>query len=151
MTSEPIVKTVELGCDAAHAFDVFVNRIAVWWPMDHAASAAAGQNALGVTIEPRVGGAVYETMHDGSRNDWGEVLEFEAGRRLAMTWHPGNNADNATQVTVDFKALEAGRTRVTLTHSGWDIWGDAAAERRDNYDNGWNFVFGQRFFEAAQP
>ena len=115
--SEPIVKRVEVNCDAAEAFDVFVSRIALWWPLDgHAVSAAAGKAALGVTIEPEIGGAVYETMHDGQRADWGKVLDFEPGRKLAMTWHPGNNAGNATRVDVEFEALGSNRTAVTLTH-----------------------------------
>lgn len=148
--TDAIVKTLQVPCAPERAFDIFVNRIASWWPLDgHAASAAAGKAALAVTIEPHVGGAVFETMHDGSRTDWGEVLEFEEGRKLAMTWHPGNNADNPTRVDVVFEAASEGQTRVTLTHSGWEIWGDSAADRRENYDSGWDFVLGSCFVPAV--
>ena len=143
--SEPIVKEITVACSPEHAFDVFVNMIAKWWPLDgHAASAAVGKAALAATIEPHVGGAVYETMHDGSRDEWGTVLEFEPGQKLAMTWHPGNNKDNPTRVDVQFKA-DGARCKVTLTHSGWEVWGDAAEERRGGYNSGWDFVFGERF------
>ena len=146
---DPIVKTIEVGCDAEHAFDVFVNRITKWWPLDgHAASAASGKAALAVTIEPQFGGAVYETMWDGGRNDWGEVLEYEPGAKLAMTWHPGNNADNPTRVDVVFDDLGDQRTRVTLTHSGWDVWGETAMARRGSYDTGWDFVLGKCYAGA---
>ncbi len=148
--TDPIVKTVTVACDPGHAFDVFVNRIASWWPLDsHAVSAGQDKSALAVTIEPRVGGAVYETMFDGSRADWGEVLEFEAGRKLAMTWHPGNNADAPTRVDVVFEGQGDGSTQVTLTHSGWEIWGDAAGERRGNYSDGWDRVLGTCFVGAC--
>ena len=147
--TEPIVKTIEVPCAPSRAFDIFVNRIAAWWPLDgHAASAAAGKAALAVTIEPSVGGAVYETMWDGSRTDWGKVLEFDEGRSFAMTWHPGNNADNPTHVAVRFEAAGAG-TRVTLTHSGWEVWGEDAGARRENYDSGWDFVLGEKYAAAA--
>ncbi|WP_171178752.1 SRPBCC domain-containing protein [Ruegeria sp. HKCCD8929] len=146
--TDPIVKTVEVNCSAARAFEVFVTRISDWWPLDgHAVSAASGKPAQSVTIEPRVGGAVYETMHDGGRTDWGKVLEFEPGRSLAMTWHPGNNADAPTRVQVEF-ADAGGKTRVTLTHSGWEVWGAEAAAKRGNYDSGWDFVFGERYTGA---
>jgi len=149
--TDPIIKTLEVPCDATQAFDIFVNRIASWWPLDgHAASAAAGKAALAVTIEPEVGGAIYETMYDGTRTEWGEILEFEAGCKLAMTWHPGNNADRPTRVDVTFDALSGGRCRVTLTHSGWDIWGNEAGDKRGNYDTGWDFVLGARYAEAAR-
>ena len=150
MTPDPIVKRIEVPCGVSHAFDTFVRRISSWWPMDHAASAAAGAKALAVTIEPHVGGAVFETMHDGGRNDWGKVLEFVEGEKLAMTWHPGNNADNPTRVDVTFEALGNDTTRVTLTHSGWEVWADTADERRGNYDTGWDFVLGQCFVEASK-
>ena len=147
---EPIVKTVEVNATPEEAFAIFVDRIAKWWPLDgHAVSAGAGKAALAVTIEPRVGGAVYETMYDGGRADWGKVLVFEPGRALAMTWHPGNNADNPTRVDVAFEALEAGKARVTLTHSGWEIWGADAEEKRGNYDGGWDMVLGTCFVQGC--
>ena len=150
MNLDPIVKTLNLPCAAAHAFDVFVARIATWWPLDgHVASAKFGKPALAVTIEPRVGGAVYETMYDGSRDEWGEVLEYEAGRKIAFTWHPGNNAENPTRVEVVFEDVAQGQSRLTLTHSGWEVWATAADERRGGYDKGWDFVLGTHFLPAC--
>ncbi|MEP4199096.1 MAG: SRPBCC domain-containing protein [Aliishimia sp.] len=148
--NDPIVKTINVPCSSAHAFDVFVNKISSWWPLDgHAASAAAGKAALAVTIEPHVGGAVFETMYDGTRTDWGKVLEFEEGHKMAMTWHPGNNADTPTRVDVEFEDADDGTTRVTLTHSGWEIWGEDADAKRENYDSGWDFVLGKRYAAAV--
>lgn len=141
--TDPIVKTLNLPCSPAQAFDIFVNRIAKWWLLEgHVVSAADNKAALAVTIEPELGGAVYETMHDGSRTQWGEVLAYEPGQRISFTWHPGNNADNPTQVEVQFTALSDG-SQVTLIHSGWEAWGDQAAARRDNYNSGWDFVLGR--------
>lgn len=146
-----IVKTIEVPCDAATAFDVFVHRIGQWWPLDgHAASAAHGKAALDVTIEPRVGGAVYETMFDGNHDAWGEVLEYEPGVKFAMTWHAGNNKSAPTRVSVTFESLAGAATRVTLTHSGWEAWAQEADAMRGNYDSGWGFVFGERYAGAAE-
>lgn len=122
--TDPIVKTISVDCTPDHAFDVFVNRISRWWPLDtHAVSVAQGKPALSVVVEPKLGGAIYEVMHDGTRSDWGEVLVFEPGARLAITWHPGGGADKATRVDVEFTAVRNGQTQVTLTHSQWEVWG----------------------------
>ena len=67
--SDPVVKTIEVACDVRRAFDIFVSRIGTWWPKSHSASASAGGEAQDVTIEPFVGGAVFETMHDGGRDE----------------------------------------------------------------------------------
>jgi hypothetical protein len=45
-------------------------------------------------------------------------------------------------------APEAGGTRVTLTHAGWELLGDRSEKMRSNYDAGWDFVL-QHFVDSA--
>lgn len=150
--TDRIFKSLDLAISAAAAFDVFVNRMSSWWPLgSHAVSASEGKAAQAVTVEPRVGGAVFEIMHDGRRSDWGEVLEFEAGRRFVMSWHPGSGKDMSTRVQVVFEDLPGDGVRITLTHAGWEVWGDAAGEKRANYDAGWDVVLGVCFVKACLP
>ena len=147
--TDPIVKTLDLPCAAARGFAIFVGDIARWWPGSHSVSGGAGEVPKAITIEPRVGGAVYETMYTGETTPWGEVLEFEEGRHLAMTWHPGNNADNPTRVTVSFEDLPGGTSRLTLVHSDWEAWAETAEERRGGYDKGWDVVLIEHFLPAC--
>jgi hypothetical protein len=148
--TDPVICEIEVPCAPDRAFDVFVHRMADWWPLDsHSASARFEKPALTVTIEPRVGGKVHETMHDGGTDLWGEVLVYDPPAHFAMTWHPGNNKDAPTRVDVAFVALGGGGCRVKLTHSGWQAWGDRADEVRNGYDVGWAQVFGVRFASAC--
>lgn len=148
--TDPIIKTILVNATPDRAFDIFVNRIGKWWPLDgHAVSAAQGQPALAVVIEPRVGGAIYETMFDGTRADWGQVQEFEEGRRLVFSWHPGTNKDRPTRVEVAFEPYGADQTKVTLTHSGWEVWATDAGDKRSGYDTGWDFVLGKCYAGAV--
>ncbi|MCP5087049.1 MAG: hypothetical protein GY952_09645 [Rhodobacteraceae bacterium] len=141
--TDPIIKTIDLPCSASEAFDVFVHRMSSWWPLEsHAVSAADGESAQSVTVEPFVSGAIYEITHDGQRKVWGEVLEFEEGHRLTSTWHPGSNENQSTRLEVVFEDLDKGGSRLTLAHSGWEIWGDQADEKRSNYSSGWKCVLG---------
>jgi hypothetical protein len=57
---------------------------------------------------------------------------------------PGRTPATAQVVTVSFHA-QGDSTRVTLTHSGWEALGDAAAETREGYTHGWDIVLGQFF------
>lgn len=147
---EVIEKTVNVPCSPAEAFSLFVERLSSWWPLErHAVSAAAGKPARDVTVEPILSGAVFETMYDGQRADWGTVLAYEPGVRFAMSWHPGQDVGMATRVEVRFDARSDGGTSVTLIHSGWEIWAEEAPARRDNYDSGWDLVLGECFAGAA--
>ncbi len=149
--ADPIVKTAMVKCRAEEAFGIFVRETSTWWPLNaHAVSAGSGQPAKAVTIELWVGGAIYETMFDGGRADWGTVLEFDEGRRFVMTWHPGGSRDTQTEVAATFADTGDGACRVTLTHTGWHVWAEKAAEMRENYNSGWDHVFGECYVSATE-
>jgi len=147
---EPVVKTVELACSAAHAFEVFVNQTSRWWPMGkHSVSSGTGEVAQRIVIEPHAGGAVYEVMFDGARSEWGKVTRFEADQALKMSWHSGSNSEMATEVEVQFEPLGEARCKVTLTHRGWEVWADKAQNMRDGFNGGWVVVFEEGFAKAC--
>ena len=147
----PIVKTVELRRSVADAFRIFTNEIFKWWPSaTHTrAKSAAGEKTVRITVEPRVGGRVFETLNTGEERDWGEVLAFEPGRRFAMSWQLGRERDKAGEVEVLFEAAGEAACRVTLTHAHWERLGEEAARLHGNYDSGWDLVFGKCFADYA--
>ena len=95
----------------------------------------------------RVGGRFYEVNRDGLQSDWGQVRVWEPPRRVVFSFNPGRSPDTAEQVEVTFQP-DGGGTRVTLTHSEWELFGPRARELRDNYDHGWNTVL-NRFISYA--
>jgi hypothetical protein len=143
----PVVKTVDVRRSAADAFRIFTEQISAWWPMaTHTrAKTAAGQVTVRVTIEPRVGGRVFETLHDGRELDWGEVSVFEPGVMFAMQWTMGPPEAEYTDVSVRFEPLSAQSCRVTLTHENWERMGAEAERLRDAYNGGWATVFEKGF------
>lgn len=146
---QPVVKSIEVSCDPATAFEIFTKRIAKWWPLDgHSVSAMSGHTAKLLTLEPRNGGLLYETSADGKREDWGSVQIWEPGRRLMLKWHVMGPASQATQVDIQFTRTPDG-TRVDLVHSGWEILGENAQERRDSYSKGWVRVFETNYANAC--
>lgn len=130
----PVEKSVLVPCAPSRAFAAFTGEIAQWWPL---ATHSVGQaQARRVTIEPRVGGRVYETAADGGEHDWGRVLEWSPPRLFAMTWHPGRDASTQQVLEVSF-AAEGEATRVSLIHRGWEKLGADARAKRDAYEGGW--------------
>lgn len=148
---EPVVKTLDVPCSPDTAFRVFVAETASWWPLDkHSVSAMAGHCAQHVLIEAHVGGRVLETTHDGTTEQWGTVSCYEPASRLTLDWHIGRPQSDASTVDVRFTALDDGGTRVTLTHSHWEAFGEAARDMREGYNAGWVGVFEQAYASACQ-
>ena len=136
----PIRKALTVPMTRAEAFRRFTERLDDWWPVEsHSLSAAAGARPLGVRIEPREGGGIVETTHDGKEALWGTVTDWVPGERFGFAWHVGRGPEEATQVTVRFLPSDQG-TRVELDHGGWDRLGTTVSARRDNYVGGWDMV-----------
>jgi uncharacterized protein YndB with AHSA1/START domain len=130
-----IRKTIELNAPLARAFEVWTGHVGRWWPLAHHSISKA--DATGCFIEPGVGGRLYETTRSGDEHLWGTVAVWEPPRRLAYSWHPQVDLSQRTMVLVMFTPLGPRRTRLTLTHSGWQ---PGQEERRTNYHTGWDDV-----------
>jgi hypothetical protein len=139
-------KTLTVHAPVEHAFAVFTGRMNDWWPL--LTHSVAEERAESVTFEAHEGGRVYETIRGGETSDWGTVLVWEPPYRFVMTWHPGRDPDEATEVEVRF-AADGPFTRVELEHRGWEARGEGAQAVRDGYDRGWDPVLA-RFVEAAE-
>lgn len=138
--------TVTVPIQRADAFRLFTEGMGSWWP--YAGHSIYQAETTGVVVEPMVGGRVYETTGDGREGDWGRITAWEPGRRVAMTWHPGQSPGEATALDVTFSDTPDGGTLVELVHDGWEARGADAARMRANYQEGWPIVLG-RFVAAA--
>ena len=139
----PVVKVIEVRQTPADAFRLFTEQISAWWPMKTHSRAkdAAGEVTVRVDFEGRVGGRIYETLNTGEQRDWGEVLEFEPGRRVRLSFQIGRPKEKSGEVEVRFDDTGASRCRVTLTHSHWERMGEDAEVMRGRFANGWEGVF----------
>lgn len=138
--------SVTVALPRGDAFRLFTERIGAWWPLARH-SVFAGE-ALTVTMEPRIGGRLYEATANGRTSDWGVVTTWEPVDRVAFTWHPGDDEALATLVEVTFIDAPDGGTRVDLLHTGWEVYGDMAGSAAAGYPAGWALVL-ERFVDAA--
>lgn len=147
----PVVKTVDVRRSARDAFRIFTEEMTAWWPMaTHTrAKTAEGQTTVLVTVEPRVGGRVYETLADGAELEWGKVTSYAPGESFAMLWTMGRPAPQHTDVSIRFEPLGADSCRVTLTHENWERMGEEAERLRNGYNSGWATVFEKGFADYA--
>jgi len=138
-TRSPVVEhAIDVRCSAAHAFTVFTERIADWWPLDtHSLGAGMEDHAaVACVVEPRVGGRMYEVLDDGREFAWARVGAWQPGVLLALDWNPSLEPRPSTRVEVRFTGTGPDTCRVELTHGGFEAWGQPTATR-DSYEAGW--------------
>jgi uncharacterized protein YciI len=131
-TIPPIRREVLVDADPATAFEVFTHNLGQWWPL--AELSVYGDDATVAFAD----GQIVERSADGQSAIWGTVTRWEPPGLVAVSWHPGQQADQASNVEVSFAAAD-GQTRVTVQHSGWESFADPAAARAE-YDHGWPMV-----------
>jgi uncharacterized protein YndB with AHSA1/START domain len=144
----PLHKSVRVPQQPAEAFRLFTAELGAWWPL--ATHSVGGDRALGVELEPAVGGRIVETYGAGDPQEavWGTVLAWEPPSLVRFTWHPGTPVAEATEVEVRFTAVDEG-TLVELVHQGWDRR-PQGAELRARYGPGWELVLGCLASAAAR-
>ncbi|MGW0230605.1 SRPBCC domain-containing protein [Actinopolymorpha singaporensis] len=123
MELDPIVHEYVLRCGPERAFEVYTGDLAAWW---HPSYTMNAETLTGVTMEPQVGGRVFESHRDGEEYDWGRVTVWEPGHRLAYTSTLAQPSGHPSEITVDFTPHDGG-CRMRFQHGGWNA--DNAAER----------------------
>jgi uncharacterized protein YndB with AHSA1/START domain len=139
---EAVRKTVTVDCVVEEAFRVFTADAISWWPTE-THSLYEGK-VREIVFEEREGGEVYELSSDGEKGHWATVVAWEPPDRIVLAWNVANADALATEVEVRFTADGDG-TRVDLEHRGWEALAEDGAEKRANYDTGWDHVLG--FYE----
>jgi uncharacterized protein YndB with AHSA1/START domain len=136
-TLPPLRREILVDADPALAFEVFTTQIGRWWPL--AEFSVHGADADVRFDDAGIGSRIVESLAGADDAVWGTVIAWEQDRAVSFTWHPGRDAQTASQVSVTFEGAD-GKTLVRLEHSGWEIFGEYDAQAREEYDHGWPVV-----------
>lgn len=147
---QPLTSKIEVACDQETAFTIFVEQMGAWWPLaKRSMSMHAGHPPKGLRTDPRAGGQIVEMGHDDAEHHWGTFRRFEPHDFVSMDFHMGLPPENASLVEVRFVPLDDGRTRVELTQSNFEAFGDMAEMMRRGYGSGWVLIFEEGFRAAC--
>ena len=151
----PIRRSLRVKASQDKAFRTFVAGMGDWWLKTHSLLKSPQQD---VRIEPRTGGRWYEVGEDGSEQEWGRVLAWEAPDRVMLAWQLNAewtyDPDFETTVEVRFTP-DGDHVIVDFEHRDLERFGAKAAEVRGEYetgmDGGWRTLLDlyQRKAEAA--
>jgi uncharacterized protein YndB with AHSA1/START domain len=144
-------KTIRVKAPVAHAFDVFTNGLARWWPRDHGVGKLPIQKVL---IEPRLGGRWLEISEDGTETAVATIVLWEPPNRLVLLWQINAqwkpDAAMKSEVDVRFLADGAEATTVELVHHKFETMGaEAGVSMRKDVDGGWPGLL-ERYAKLAE-
>ena len=148
---DPIVKTIDVACAQEKAFGLFVTGMGSWWPLDKRSMSLmnGGQPAKSLRIDAKEGGQIVEIGPDDTEYLWGTITSYDPHELVRMDFHMGLPPENASLVEVRFTALEDERTRVELTQSNFEAFGDMAEMMRGGYGSGWVIIFEEAYHRAC--
>jgi uncharacterized protein YndB with AHSA1/START domain len=130
---------IEIGAPPERVFRALSDaaELSIWW------NEQGVNNARPWQVEARLGG-LWKTggtsQGHGDWETWGEIIEFDPPRVLAMTWNERLDKPRPFGQTVVRYELEptASGTKLRLTHSGFA----SHREAFDDYSKGWHPVLG---------
>ena len=149
---EPLVKTIEVPCDQKKAFTVFIEEMDSWWPLDRfTTSMMAGALAKSIRVDTREGGQIIEIGSDDTETLWGTIKTYDPYAYVSMDFHiptPDYEVGKFTLVEVRFTVIADQQTKVELTQSNWEVFGDMAEGIHGGYGGGWVMIF-EKAYKAA--
>ncbi len=151
MTIAPVIKTVDVKCAPARAFELFTARMDGWWPASHHTGATPFK---AIIVEPVPGGRWFERDAAGAETNWGRVIDWSPPGRLLLAWQLNAqfqyDADFEIELEITFEPLAAG-TRVRLEHRNLERFGADADRIAEMLRGGWPTIIDAYGAFADQP
>ncbi|TLM81662.1 hypothetical protein [Pseudarthrobacter sp. NamE5] len=142
---DPVVNTVVVPGNVAHAFAGFTDHTHLWWPLE--THGLYGGDSY-VEFEENL---ILETADDGRTTIWGTLDDWQPPLSFHATWHPGSTALWSTELLVVFRPVDDG-AEVRVFHEGWEGAEDPTATRA-RYVLAWPEILARyaRFMGASYP
>ena len=137
-------QNIEINADVEKVFSAYVDKINEWWPRQGEDNRYSwppeGVEPKDILFEAKLGGRYYERFADGSEFVIGQITEYDPPHKLSYTWQ-GRDWPGDSLIQVRFEA-SGGGTLLSLTHSGFEIFGEDADTIAEGYSMGTKEILG---------
>jgi len=138
-------QSIQIAADPERVFQAYVEKINEWWSWQGKNNrytwAPDGVEPSEIHFEPQLGGRYFERFADGSEFEIGRITHYDPPNKLAFSWAGRDWPPGESLFELSFDAADEG-TLLTLTHSGFEIFGEEAAEMVQGYTMGSKEILG---------
>jgi uncharacterized protein YndB with AHSA1/START domain len=137
---QPIKKEVTVEASQETAFEVFTQKMDLWWPKTHHVGTTPLVESV---LEPGTNGRWYSKHEDGSEINVGYVLSWNPYGRLVLAWQVNGDfqydPNLVTEVEVKFIDEGPKKTRVQMEHRDLDKL-TGGTKVIEDMDKGWEYI-----------
>jgi len=144
-----IAQDITIEMPIERVFAALTQEMSNWWSPQH-----MSKNALGIVLEPKLGGRFYEIWRGGDIEEQdssgrllGEVSLFQPNKRLEIV---GRLHLGVVQGVMDFE-LEQKTKKTTILHFSHKAFGDIEADAEPKFAKGWNKILAVDFKTYVEP
>ena len=134
-----IKKEFTVAASQKTAFDVFTQKMDLWWPRSHHIGSA---DMTEMVVETHVGGRWYSKHADGSEANCGHVLIYQPYDLFVLAWQINADfkcaPDLVTEVAIEFIPESTSTTRIRFEHKDLHKLGNGKVV--ESMDGGWGMI-----------
>lgn len=134
-----IKKELTVQASQQTAFEVFTQKMDLWWPRTHHIGSA---DMTEMVVEPRAGGRWYSRHADGSEATIGYVLTYQPHHLFVLAWQINGDfkcdPDLVTEVVAEFIVEGPKTTRVKFEHK--DLHKLGSGKSVESMNEGWGTI-----------
>lgn len=135
---------IDIKAPPEKVWNLMTHDIATWWPQHFHSSEETKQ----FTMEPKVGGRIYEDQGNDNGVLWGIVLQFDAPRRLQFkgSLFPDYGGPGDYHLSIKVEPTDEG-CRLLVDDA---LCGYITDENAESLETGWKELFGEHLKKAAE-
>lgn len=140
LNSVEILTEVRIAAPRATVWQTLTGDVTPWWHKDYYTDARGPSNG-GFTIEPELGGRMFESWGDGQGLIWGTVIGLDRERFLQIVGDQSSAWGGPSRNFQTYRLEDDGDG--TLLRFENAIFGVVSEATRKSLDEGWRFLFEQ--------
>ncbi len=131
-----VIVEIEIEASADKVWEGLTGDVTSWWPRDF----YAGPEAIGFSIEDKLGGRMYEDWGDGQGQIWAMVTGMHRGKMIQLSGELTKDFGGPSRNIMKIELSEdGGTTKLRLTDC---VFGCVADKGAESMDSGWAFLMG---------